>query len=61
MKKFEYFVSFSCRKGFGNCLVEKDHPISTYEDIKDIEKHMRDHNIPNCIILNFQLLNESEE
>ena len=61
MKKFEYFVSFSCRKGFGNCLVEKDHPISTYEDIKELEKEMRNRKIPDGIILNFQLLNESEE
>ena len=61
MKKFVYFVSYSHQNGFGNCWVKTNNPITTFEDIRDIENMIKGRNIKEVIILNFQLLSEIEE
>ena len=64
MKKFDYFVSFAYDNGkglgFGNARITSNHLITTMADIKSIENQLIDNTTKIVILLNYQLLNESE-
>ena len=64
MKKFVYFVSFTDGISYGNGSVVLDHPITTDDDIKNIEKVFENQLENQCpqgvILLNFQFLREDE-
>ena len=57
-KKYNYFVSFSHRDGFGNCSINFSEPITEFESIKAIEEEImaRDKKAREVTVLNFQLL-----
>lgn len=57
MEKFEYFVSYSFERGFGNCQIISSKLITTYEDIKSIEQKINcRQNITGAIVLYYQLM-----
>lgn len=61
MKKFVYFVSFAYKNGYGNCCIELDHLITTHDSIRNIEKLLKDQNLKEVTVLNFQFLRQIEE
>ena len=61
MKKFEYFVSYAHQEGFGNALFETNSPITTFDEIINIENIIMEKNIKEVTVLNFQLMREIEE
>ncbi|MEQ8578183.1 MAG: hypothetical protein RIC57_09070 [Balneola sp.] len=61
--EYHYFFSFYFHKGddagHGNTSATTSKKITTFADLVDVQSHIKEKNsFNNCVILNFDLLNE---
>ena len=62
IQKYHYFIAYlhqvnSLQQGYGNCDVYRNKPITSYDDIKEIQERIREKNgVEQVIIVNYQRL-----
>ncbi len=61
MKKYEYMVVYSFQHGTGRIAITAEKPISSYDDIENIDKTIRKANgLETAFAIDFKLLREYE-
>ena len=56
-----YFVSYSYKKGFGNCEVEIKPKIRDFSDLNEIRDKLEKEGASNVVIINFIKLERKEK
>lgn len=59
MDQYQYMVPYSFGNGVGRAFITRTAPMSTPEDIEDIEKQLREKNGYMCAVTGFFLLSHT--